>query len=74
MSWNCMRGLKLILRAARLRGVPGKLFESLLVKFAKDRKYSSPSMLTESVFLCPERGMCSSMGVVGALEWGLSLK
>ena len=74
MSWNCIRGLKLMFRDARLRGVPGKLFESLLEKFAKDRKYSSPSMLTESVFLCPDRGACSSVGVVGALEWGLSLK
>ncbi len=63
-----MRGLKLILRAARLRGVPGRLFESLLVKLARDRKYSSPSILTESVFLCPDRGACSSVGVVGALE------
>ena len=68
MSWNCMRGLKLILRADRLCGVPGKLFESLLVKFARDRKYSSPSILTESVFLWPDPGVCSSMGVVGALE------
>lgn len=38
VSWNCMRGLKLMLRAAMLRGVPGILLESPLANLANERK------------------------------------
>lgn len=38
VSWNCMRGLKLMLRAPMLRGVPGILLESPLANLANERK------------------------------------
>ena len=38
VSWSWMVGLKVILRAARLRGVPGMLLEPPLAYLVKDRK------------------------------------
>lgn len=42
--------------AAILFGVPGKLVDSPLAKLGMERKYSSPSMFTESFRACPGFG------------------